>query len=790
MKILLAAAGTAGHIVPALVTARELKALGYHVEFLGAGGEVEEYLVKKGGYYLNNINKVPFYREAKNLHKNLSLPPKLFNEMRAVKHLLKRERYLAVVGFGGYVSTPVYLAAKSLKIPIIVHEQNRKVGVANKLGAKNAKVFAYSFPETKIPKRAKNPQYIGLPLRGMPPKTRSPKSKMLNVLVFGGSLGAQSLNEALLDGLDKVLKIAKVTHITGPNKGGNATGARSTLSEEMQKNYKVLSYADDLLKLMSKADLVIARAGAGTVHELAALSKPSILVPLPHGNGEQALNAQLLGKGTVVVDDVDFVSKKLLSLLRGFAKSPEKLQAMGEAARANAKLGAGKVLARIVDAEVAKSRAFGYKRAHFMAISGAGIAPIAKCFEKFAEVTGCDALGSGHSPEHLKGQRALIYSSAIKESNPELKQARERSEAGKMDVLHRSDALNELLKMHQTSITVAGSHGKTSITAMIASVLDKFAPEASSYVIGAEASVNGAATNGGKLADELKYIVAEADESDGSFQKYRPQIAVISNLEPDHLDHYGDFSGVKQAFTNYANRADQLICTPEVLAELEGGLSVPVKVVDVKREAPITLKVPGIYNQINAHLALAVANVLSIPEKTTLNALKNFKGAARRFEQHKFGKYLVIDDYAHHPTELQNLIDAAIEEFGDNDFVLLFQPHLFSRTRDFAIDFAKQLDRVQHPIVTKIYKAREEQADFPEVTPSTISNLKYGINTTHTLQDGIQMALRLADQSRAQQRRKIILSVGAGPTLIPDFQRAIAPDDPTATPEEEGGLTT
>ncbi|MDR2508782.1 MAG: glycosyltransferase [Candidatus Ancillula sp.] len=783
MKILLAAAGTAGHITPALVTAKELNLFGFEVEFLGADG-IEQNLVKSAGYTLHTIKKVPVYRELKALYKNLGMPASLAKQVRVVKKILKKGGHRAVVGFGGYISTPAYLAAKSLKIPVIVHEQNKKVGIANKLGAKYAKTFAYAFSDTKIPKHASNPKHIGLPLRELPPKPRAPKRKLLNVLIFGGSLGAVSLNNALINSLEKVLKIAKVTHITGASKADDALASRAKLPPEMQKNYRVIAYADDILKLMAKSDLVIARSGAGTVHELAALGVPSVLVPLPHGNGEQAHNATLLGKGTLVVSDADFTPSKLVSLLRSFVKAPEKLLQMSEIARQSAKLGAGRELARIVEAEVAKAKAFSYKRAHFMAISGAGIAPVAKCYERFAEVTGCDSIGSGHSPTHLKGQKALVYSSAIRESNPELKRARELHEKGKLEVLHRSDALNELIKMHEQSVTVAGSHGKTSITAMVASILDKYAPEASSYVIGAEANVNGVETNGGKMSIIPRYIVAEADESDGSFQKYRPRIAVISNIEPDHLDHYGDFEGVKKAFANYANRSELLICTPEVSDLLKDSIAVPIRVVNTQKLEKIDLSVPGMYNQVNAQLAFEVTKELCVPEKVSLSALKSFQGAARRFEQHKLGKYLVIDDYAHHPTELEKLIDAAIEEFGSNDFVLLFQPHLFSRTRDFAIDFAKQLGRVKHPIVTKIYKAREEQSDFPEVTPSSISNLKYGVYTTHTLQDGVNMALRLADQSSSFQRRKVILSVGAGPTLVPDFQKAISPE-PVSTDAED-----
>jgi UDP-N-acetylmuramate--alanine ligase len=803
MKVLLAAAGTAGHVIPAISTAKELENLGYKPVFLGCNG-IEKQLLADAGFDLFQIDKVPFERSPSKILKNTLIPLKISKLSKKVSEYIKQNSIKAVVVFGGYVSVPAILAAKSTKIPLIIHEQNSKVGMANKFGASRADFFAYSFPDTLVPSGAKgHSQCIGLPMRGVRltstlrtgPERLGPEHGLWpsqddggrhesGVLIFGGSLGAASINKAVEELLsdparaNEVLQKWHITHLTGRGKSEGATSVRDGLPQELQGKYEVLEYDPDLISRIIQADLVISRGGASTVHELAVLGKPAVIVPLPIGNGEQAVNGKFLqneqGEGAIIVPDSDFTAEKISNILNEV--TPEKLTQMSKIAQMNAKTGAATKLAKIVDRNVVSQVLKNYNNAHFMAISGAGIAPISTCFSKFSNVTGCDSLTGGHSAEHLKGQDVVVYSSAIKPHNPERQAAQQLADDGKIELLHRSDALDLLLRAHQTSITVAGSHGKTSITAMIGSILDRARGNETTYVIGAQATVNGKHGDGGQLSTSFNEIVAEADESDGSFQKYHPTIAVISNMEADHLDYYGDYEGVKKAFKKYVENSEFIVTTSEIADELKISGQNNVLIInesDVQNNK-FDLVVPGSYNQVNAALSAAVARKLGISEEDIKQALEQFKGADRRFEQHQIGEYLIIDDYAHHPTEVQKLVDGAIEKFGNNEFVLLFQPHLYSRTRDFQAEFAKQISRAKAPIVTKIYKAREEQEDFLDVTPSTIAQHQPNIKTAMTIEDGLRAAILGADEiARESGNKKIILSVGAGPSLIDDFRSII-----------------
>lgn len=832
-KVLLAAAGTAGHINPALALANQLEKRNISVRFLGCHG-IEEELIPLAGYELFQIEKTPLIRDIKSFYKNFALPKKLQTVLSQVIKYIKDEQISAVVGFGGYVSLPAYLAAYLLKIPIIIHEQNVKVGLANKIGAKFCQYFGYSFNNTKLPKclvDKKDEQssktdnipiskHIGLPIyreaskKQLRPKVSNSKSQTeilnnlkkngkKNILVFGGSLGAKSINEVVYANSSAICEKANIIHITGKGKKEDLIKSSNI---KVPSNYQIFEYSKEIIELMKMVDLVIARSGAGTCHEIASAGVASVLVPLPHGNGEQKLNAEMLEDGAIVVDDsafnVSFVIDELLPLL----DDDSKLKMMSNTAQKYALDNADITLAKAVDKILADEMIKKYRKVHFMAISGAGMNPISTCFQSFSEVSGCDNDIEGHNPSHIISQKikkigdkkvnlpsqdALIYSSAIKKHNSELKCAVEMERVGLIDVMHRSDALNLLSRIHSTSIAVAGSHGKTTITAMIASILDKVHPTKSSFVIGARSFVNDKSTNGGKLSDIRDFIVYEADESDGSFVKYHPDIAVVSNIEPDHLDNYKTFDNVIAAFMKFMSSANYVVITPEVLEVLKKHVSEEelsslknLKVIDINQK--VLLNVPGQYNQINALLALEVSKIIKIKEHESQISLSAFRGAERRFDIHNYEINIsmrkkekeahlltVVDDYAHHPTEVQKLISAAKEKYFDSKIITLFQPHLFSRTENFAKEFAKEIAKSNVGIITKIYPARETQKQFPDVTPKTISSCNRRLKFTESLEDGVSMALDSAVNFLKKDKSVVILTVGAGDTLIPQFEKMI-----------------
>ncbi|MDR1448437.1 MAG: glycosyltransferase [Candidatus Ancillula sp.] len=783
-KVLLAAGGTAGHIKPAICVANELKGRGVDAVFLGSNG-LEEKLVPTSGYKLFKVRKTPVVRSLKQIAKNLTLPLRFFSVVKDVEKILVDENIQVVVGFGGYIAAPAYIAASRRKIPVVVHEQNAKVGLANILGAKICNYFAYTFHYTKLPRslRAKMDvaECTGLPVAVLSRSSQKDTSndKLPQLLVFGGSLGAVSINRAVIEALDELLDNASVVHITGYEKAEEALEYREQLvksNPEKALKYQVLEYSDNISELMQDADLVIARSGAGTVHELAIMQKASVLVPLPIGNGEQHLNARLLGSGTIIVDDSEFNANFIKSEVIELLKGQEKLAQMSNAAAKNANADGAKLLAKKIDQILAKKLLNDCKNVHFMAISGAGIAPIATCFSLLSKVTGCDSATGGHSPKHIVDVNgspkvdALVYSSAIKRENLELNKAIElyKSNSGKFHVFHRSDALELLLNAHDISITVAGSHGKTTVTSMLASI---FFNANSSFIIGAEAQICKENTNGGYLDKSMHIVVAEADESDGSFIKYHSDVAIITSIEADHLDFYKNFDNICNTFRRYAANSKDVVVTPEV----QDILQLPrenLHIID--STCAVNLQVPGEYNRVNARLALLASGIVGARENEARTALSEFQGAQRRFQVHELnfnGKSIeVVDDYAHHPTEIRVLLDAALEKYPDKQIIALFQPHLFSRTLNFAEEFAQQLGRMDVPIVTKIYPAREIQEDFPDVSPNTIAQYNSKIFTTNTLESGVKMAL---DEAKKSSKGAVILSVGAGPSLIDIFKKVV-----------------
>jgi UDP-N-acetylglucosamine--N-acetylmuramyl-(pentapeptide) pyrophosphoryl-undecaprenol N-acetylglucosamine transferase len=323
MHVLLAGGGTAGHTSPLLATADALRRLepGVAITCLGTARGLETRVVPEAGYPLELIPPVPLPRRpGADL---LKVPARLRGAVRDTVAVLDRTGAQVVVGFGGYVSMPAYLAARRRKVPIVIHEQNAVPGLANKAGARIARRVAVSFPDTPLPKA----EYVGLPLRPMISRLdrsalRAEARRFFDLdpdrptlLVTGGSQGARRLNQAV-SGASAALASAgvQVVHVVGPQ--GAATPARSEVP------YAVLPFVDRMDLAYAAADFAMCRAGAMTCAELSAVGLPAVYVPLPIGNGEQALNAQPIvdAGGGLLVDDgaltPDWIAQHLLPILR------------------------------------------------------------------------------------------------------------------------------------------------------------------------------------------------------------------------------------------------------------------------------------------------------------------------------------------------------------------------------------------------------------------------------------------------------------------------------------------
>ncbi|SEE16868.1 UDP-N-acetylmuramate--L-alanine ligase [Arthrobacter alpinus] len=442
-------------------------------------------------------------------------------------------------------------------------------------------------------------------------------------------------------------------------------------------------------------------------------------------------------------------------------------------------------------------------RVHFIGMGGAGMSAVARIMlGQGVAVSGSDAKESAgltelgelgaivhitQSAHNVSGADTVVVSTAIRESNPELAAAR----AAGLRVLHRSQALAAAMA-GDTVVAVAGTHGKTTTTSMI-TVMLKGAGVDASFAVGG--TVQGLGVNAGH--GEAGVFVAEADESDASFLNYRPTIAVVTNLEADHLDHYGTPEAVYAAFEQFAALIPEggtlVACADDagsaalaaqaaaagtrclsygftegadirLMPGIHDGLASTAALAFREGllpglgETPLTLrlKVPGNHNLSNAGAAVAVAVALGVDVEAALMALANFSGAARRFEAKGEGRGVnVYDDYAHHPTEVTAALNAARTVAGDHKVHVLFQPHLFSRTQEFAAEFAQALDLADTVAVLDIYPAREDP--IAGVTSELITSQLH--RPTGYAPDSAAAVQSLADRATAGD---IILTIGAG----------------------------
>lgn len=370
VSVVLAGGGTAGHVNPLLAVADEVRRRepGARVLALGTTTGLEADLVPARGYELRPVPRVPLPRRPST--DLLRLPGKLREAVRAAEAAIDEIGAQAVVGFGGYVSTPAYLAARRRGVPVVIHEQNARPGLANKLGARWAARVGLTFPGTEL----RGGVVTGLPLRreiaelvgraeAAPQQVRAEAAGLLGLdpalptlVVTGGSSGALSLNTAVAGAAGAVLATGvQVLHLTGRGKDGVVREALGTLEAAGQdvSRYQVREYLSEMHLAYAVADLVVCRAGAGSVCELAALGLPAVYVPLPIGNGEQRLNAAPLVEagGGLIVDDADLTPGWLSTYVPALLADRERLAVMAKAARAaGVRDGAARVVDLIQDA--------------------------------------------------------------------------------------------------------------------------------------------------------------------------------------------------------------------------------------------------------------------------------------------------------------------------------------------------------------------------------------------------------------------------------------------------------
>ncbi len=433
------------------------------------------------------------------------------------------------------------------------------------------------------------------------------------------------------------------------------------------------------------------------------------------------------------------------------------------------------------------------KRVHFIGIGGAGMSGLARiALSHGIKVSGSDAKDSnvvaalkalgatveiGHRSENVIGADLVVTSTAISENNSERKFAAETG----IKVLARATAL-ALLMSESKSIAVAGTHGKTTTSSMLTVALQSTGADPS-FAIGGTITASGSNAHRGTG----EFFVAEADESDGSFIAYHPFGAIITNIEHDHVDFFASEAAVFEVFTDFINTINKdgflVYCNDDKGSRKLGSTVTDIRtftygvspdsdlVLDQINLAPmgstarviwhgkvlgtLELHVPGHHNLLNAAAALAVGIALEQEPRALIDGLATFKGAGRRFElKGTVNGVRVIDDYGHHPTEIEVTLTAARRFAGDGQVIVLFQPHRYSRTQAFIDDFARTLDLADEVIVLEIYAASEKP--IPGVTSEAIVERMKNGSFIPNFMAAVERAISVAKPG------DVIITLGAG----------------------------
>ncbi len=428
---------------------------------------------------------------------------------------------------------------------------------------------------------------------------------------------------------------------------------------------------------------------------------------------------------------------------------------------------------------------------HFVGIGGIGMSGIAEVLLNLGyAVSGSDQRESdttrrlanlggricvGHRAEQVCDADVVVISSAVKSNNPEVVAARARG----IPVIPRAEMLGELMRM-KDGVAVAGSHGKTSTTTMVATILAHAGLDPT-VVIGGKAKVFGSNARLG----QGETLVAEADESDGSFSHLLPMVAVITNIDREHMDHYGTEAALRTAFLDFANHVPfygmVVVCADnptaagllpelvkphvtyglsagdyrgEILSADAQGTCLQVSVRGQLR-GEVIVRMPGVHYAQNALASLCVADVFGVPFNVTCEALAGFGGVDRRFSvRGETAGVLVVDDYGHHPTEIKATI-AAAKLFGRR-LVVAFQPHRYTRTKDLMADFAPALSGADEIVLTDIYAAGELPISGVDIS-AVLGTFPSGAKASYGPRTG------LADELTTRLRRgDLLLTLGAG----------------------------
>ena len=812
-RIIISGGGTGGHIFPAISIAHAIKAINPDAEilFVGTQGRMEMQRVPQAGFEIKGLPICGFDR--KNPLKNIAVLFKIMRSQIMARRIIRQFKPMVAVGVGGYASGPTLRIAGKMGIPTLLQEQNSYAGVTNKILAKKADKIcvAYDgmerfFPADKIIKTG-NPVRPTLTKGGITRKEAARKmgldpSKHI-VLIVGGSLGARTLNESVMANLDLMRMSDDVQFVWQTGKFYFEEMKQRLAGLQPVENLFPTEFVQDMDLAYAAADLVISRAGAGTISELCLLGKPVILVPSPNvAEDHQTKNALALADkdAAVHIRDVD-ARRELIPAAVDLVKDTARLEQL----QGNILKLAYHDSAEIIAHEVLKLAGYGgtalklddITSVYFVGAGGIGMSALVRYFlARGCKVGGYDRTSTELTSALIKegavigfeddvdkiddcfrdpDSTLVVYTPAIPADNRILRWFNIHC----FDVQKRAQVLGTLTRSLD-GLCVAGTHGKTTTSSMIAYILDGTEE-------GCNAFLGGILKNIGSnlmISRDSRRVVIEADEFDRSFHHLTPLRSVITAVDADHLDIYGTYDAYVESFRKYTSLikpgGDLILhvgLADKIMPQLQKGVNLYTYGLDegyfhatnirigngelkfdyvspLGSIADVELGVPIPINVENAVAAMAMAQLSGAQDEVIRDRMASFRGCDRRFDFHvKNDEKVYLSDYAHHPEEIRQCALSLRKLYADRKITCIFQPHLYTRTRDFYNEFADSLSLFDEVWLLEIYPAREQP--IPGVTSNLLAdNMKPGVckgiisrsqvlDTVRSIKDDVQVLVTL-----------------------------------------------
>ena len=775
--------GTSGHVMPALAIAELLIDSGYsrdQIHLIGTINGVETKLVPPTGVSLTLLDVRGFSRKLSlvALKTNLQTVIMLSRAISNATALLRSLKPAVVISVGGYGSVAAARAARKLKIPVITVSYDRLPGRATKLQARHAAATAVAYLPTKL----RNATLTGAPVRRVIRNldlvaTRDVARERLGlpktdkvIAVIGGSLGSGFLNALTREFVEQHhdRQDLSIIHLTGER------FFNSDLPDYEDENgitYLRLPTTDSMQDIYAASDLVISRAGASTIAELATVGRASVLIPWKQAaENHQFFNAKWLGdSGGAIVLDEDAVSKlEICAAVIALIDNREKLHEMNQRARKAGALHRDSGLVQLISSVVSNKLDFTSTRIfpldkqckiHIVGVGGPGMSAIATVLAEMGHiVSGSDIydtqvierlrkvgvkINIGHNVDVIANCDAVTGSPAIPKSNIEYQSAINSN----IQVLSRAEILSSICRQAR-SIGVAGTHGKTTTSSMLTAILIE-AELNPSYLIGGDVNDfgRGASWTGSDL------FIVEADESDSTHLQLPLSGAILTNVDIDHLDNFQTFDAIRESFNEFISKVNgpRVLCVDDQfcaeIAQQIGATSFRAEVDDTKskksvtadyvaseigfnngsatftvwrnfsnqteRLGVVTIQLRGIHNVRNALGALVMAIQLGASFSQAVTALAKFGGVARRFDNHGTHNGITyVDDYAHLPNEISAVLAGARDESDSwSRVVAVFQPNRFNRMSVISHLYADSFKDADLVVVTDIYASGTTKID-------------------------------------------------------------------------------